>query len=419
MIEAVMLVALGFLCASLLGLAVVPALNRRADRLARRRAEAAFPLSLAEIAADRDHLRAELALRARTLEQEAERGFAAKAAAMQELGRRDMKIGELDGVVRDCEARIAQLDGDLDATRGTLADTRAALARESAALVETSATLDRRIADLASLERDLADTRTSLTGTSADLSAREVELAGERETLGRSQALLAEREAELLRLRQDYDQMRVAQVEDRTRILVLDAKAGDLANRLTAREQSLADSEAALSAMTVDRDSERLLADALAARAEQAEAGLAAADARAMAAGAEALRIQALLAQDVQAHQADSEARQALEQELTRAKAALDAEREHSALALAGLREELRAREAQIETVHAEVQTLKGALEQSRAERARLKAEATRALKAGANAAVAAPEANAALRREIMAVAERLMNLPPQQEAAE
>ncbi len=85
-----MLFALGFLSAALLALAAVPALSRRADRLARKRAEAVFPLSLAEIAADRDHLRAELAVRMRSVEQEAERGFAAKAGAMQDIGRRDI-----------------------------------------------------------------------------------------------------------------------------------------------------------------------------------------------------------------------------------------------------------------------------------------------------------------------------------------
>ncbi len=90
-----MLFALGFLCAALLALAAVPALSRRADRLARKRAEAAFPLSLAEIAADRDHLRAELAVKMRSAEQEAEKGFAARAGAMQEIGRRDMDIGQL------------------------------------------------------------------------------------------------------------------------------------------------------------------------------------------------------------------------------------------------------------------------------------------------------------------------------------
>lgn len=414
-----MLVALGFLSASLLALAAVPALARRADRLARKRAEAAFPLSLAEIAADRDHLRAELALRARTLEQEAERGFAAKAAALQDLGRRDMKIGELDVALHDRDGRIAVLESDLETTRGELAETRAALARETATLAETTAILDRRVADLASVEHVLAETRASLTGTSADLLARDGELARERETLGRSQSLLVESECELARLRQDHDQLRVAQVEDRTKIMVLEGNAGGLSDRLAAQQQAFAESQAALKAMTVDRDSERLRANALAARAEQAEAGLAAADARAVAAGTAALRIEALLAQETQAHGGETEARQAMEQELTQAKAALDAERQRVSLEVNGLREDLRAREAQLETVHAEVQTLHGALEQSRAERAKLKREAAQARKAGAVAAVPDPAAHAALRKEIMVVAERLMTLPPAQEAAE
>lgn len=414
-----MLVALGFLCASLLALAVVPALSRRADRLARKRAEAAFPLSLAEIAADRDHLRAELALRARALEQEAARGFAAKAGAMQELGRRDMKIGELDGTVRDRDGRIAALEAELKTTHGELSRTRAALTHETAMLAETTATLDRRVADLASVEHTLTETRAALTGTSADLAARDGELSQERDTLGRTQALLTERETALASLRQDYDQQRVAQVEDRTKIMVLEGSSRDLAARLAAREAELNASQTALKAMTIDRDSERLRADALAARAEQAEAGLAAADSRAGAAASEALKIGTLLAQETQARAGDNEARQAMEQELTQATTALDVERERASREMSGLREDLRARDAQLEAVHAEVQTLKGALEQSRTERAKLKRETAQARKAGAAAVAPDPEANAALRREIMAVAERLMAMPPKQEAAE
>lgn len=413
-----MLVALGFLSASLLALAAVPALARRADRLARKRAEAAFPLSLAEIAADRDHLRAELALRARTLEQEAERGFAAKAGAMQELGRRDMRIGELEGVVRERDGRIAGLESDLQTTRGELVQTRAALALETATLADTAATLDKRIADLASLEGTLAETRTALKGTGADLMAREGELAGERDTLGRTQSLLEEREGELAGLRQEHDRLRLAQVEDRTRIMMIEADGAKLSERLSAREHAFDESQAGLKAMTVDRDSERLRADALAARAAQAEAGLAAADARAVAAGTETAQIQALLARETQALGEVGEARQAVEQALAQAKAALDAERQRASQEAAALREDLRTREAQLEAVHAEVQTLHGALEESRAERAKLKREATQAGKAGA-ATGGSSEQHVALRKEIMAVAERLMMLPPKREAAE
>ncbi|WP_156410511.1 hypothetical protein [Bosea sp. Root381] len=307
MIEAVMLVVLGFLSASLLALAAVPALARRAERLARRRAEAAFPLSLAEIAADRDHLRAELALRARTLEQEAERGFAAKAAAMRELGGRDMRIGELDAALRERAIEIAALNGDLEAAREQLAESRAAL-----------------------------------TGTGGDLAAREAELGRERDALGRGQALLAERDAELAKLREEHDQLRVALVEGRTRIMVLETRGRDLS---------------------------------------------------------------------------ESEARQAMEREQAKAEAALAAER--LSQQANDLRKELEAREAQLQAARAEIQTLQGALEESRTERSRLKRETAQARKAGGVAAVPDPAAQAALRREIMAVAERLMALPPKQEAAE
>jgi hypothetical protein len=62
LIEAAMVFAIGFLTASLIALLTVPALSRRAERLARRRIEAQFPTSFAEIAAERDHLRAQMAV---------------------------------------------------------------------------------------------------------------------------------------------------------------------------------------------------------------------------------------------------------------------------------------------------------------------------------------------------------------------
>ena len=61
MIEPIMFFGLGFLAASLLGLIIVPFVHGRAVRLTVRRLEAATPLSMAEIQADKDQLRAEFA----------------------------------------------------------------------------------------------------------------------------------------------------------------------------------------------------------------------------------------------------------------------------------------------------------------------------------------------------------------------
>jgi hypothetical protein len=68
MIEPIMYFGIGFLVAALLGLLFVPLVHNRAVRLTMRRLEAATPLSIAEIRADKDQLRAEFAMSTRRLE---------------------------------------------------------------------------------------------------------------------------------------------------------------------------------------------------------------------------------------------------------------------------------------------------------------------------------------------------------------
>ncbi len=67
-----MIFGLGFLLASLCALIALPTVNARATRLARRRIEATLPVSTAEVAAERDHLRAEFAVAQRRLERRVE-----------------------------------------------------------------------------------------------------------------------------------------------------------------------------------------------------------------------------------------------------------------------------------------------------------------------------------------------------------
>ena len=67
-IQSIMLVALGFLSATLLGLLIAPAFWRRAVRLTTRRLKEQLPLSDAEIRADKDRLRAEYAIRLHKLD---------------------------------------------------------------------------------------------------------------------------------------------------------------------------------------------------------------------------------------------------------------------------------------------------------------------------------------------------------------
>jgi chromosome segregation ATPase len=98
-IEQAMIFALGFLVAGLIALAFAPAFWRRALRLTRRRLETQVPLSVEEILADRDHLRAEFAVERRRLEIRVADVAQAHAVDRSELGRRAAEILELKQAV--------------------------------------------------------------------------------------------------------------------------------------------------------------------------------------------------------------------------------------------------------------------------------------------------------------------------------
>lgn len=119
-----MIFALGFLVASLCGLLVLPAVNARAARLSRRRAEAMLPLSPAEIAAERDFLRAQFAVQQRRLERTVDTVRAKRHADMAAIGAGTMKAAALarDVAARDAEIASAQakrlaLETELAASR--------------------------------------------------------------------------------------------------------------------------------------------------------------------------------------------------------------------------------------------------------------------------------------------------------------
>jgi hypothetical protein len=162
-IESLMIFALGFLAASLFGLLLLPALNARAARLARRRAEALVPLAPEEIAAERDFLRARFAVEQRRMERRVEAVTARRQADMaaigartveaarlsEELDRRKIEIAEgealrarlsdeLDTARTDGQASLATLQA-LEEAHADLLDGLLAARRERAAAIESGA----------------------------------------------------------------------------------------------------------------------------------------------------------------------------------------------------------------------------------------------------------------------------------------
>ena len=183
-----MFAALGFLVAALIALLIIPAVNARAERLARRRLEALFPLSITELTAEKDHLRAEFAVLQRRLERKAEEALATKHVDLEELGRRAVRIEALEGEIAARDHRIGELDGDLERTRAQLVATEGELAATQQTLAisrETQTALDtahRRTLDEFALTRgNLDTTAAALAETRTALAAAEQRLAG-RET---------------------------------------------------------------------------------------------------------------------------------------------------------------------------------------------------------------------------------------------
>src|SRR6266571_4945167 len=95
MIEPIMFVGIGFLVAGLLVIGVIPLVHARAERLTTRRLEALTPLSMAEIQAEKDQLRAEFAMSTRRLEMSVEQLKAKTTNQLTEIGRKSDAIGRL------------------------------------------------------------------------------------------------------------------------------------------------------------------------------------------------------------------------------------------------------------------------------------------------------------------------------------
>jgi hypothetical protein len=120
MIQAVMYFGIGFLFASLIGIAVIPLVHARAVRLTLKRVENSIPQSMAEIQADKDLLRAEFAMQARRLEIDVEQLKDKAANQFAELGRKTDVINRLKIQHEAQNVETVALKTELDALKKEL-----------------------------------------------------------------------------------------------------------------------------------------------------------------------------------------------------------------------------------------------------------------------------------------------------------
>jgi chromosome segregation ATPase len=288
MIEPIMFVAIGFLVAGLLVLGVIPLVHARAVRLTMKRLEAVTPMSMAEIQADKDQLRAEFAMSTRRLEMSVEQMKAKTTNQLAEIGKKSegisrlkVELGDKTAALLALEAREAQLSEDLSNTQQqlaatanelaetekVLADTRNEFTQVSTNFGETSLTADSQRVELVALraqvevfrgqvesyEKDNADLQSRLARTGTDLQTTTQELAEER---ARTEPLMTHiEELERLLIAQTTEaeilgrrvQEQAARLDEQGRFLAEHEYNADLLrNETTAAQKTEADVRAAL-----------------------------------------------------------------------------------------------------------------------------------------------------------------------------
>lgn len=176
LIETALYFILGFLCAALLALMVAPAIWRRAVALTRRRVEASIPLTLDQIKADKDALRAEFAMAARRLEmkvKELQDKSAVQAIDIdrkrEELKAQARESEEKNRVIADLEERIARMTEGLSTARKNSEEDRENLEAAQARLHE-------KVEEMKEIERLHEDTSLLSSSRQIELVARESQL---------------------------------------------------------------------------------------------------------------------------------------------------------------------------------------------------------------------------------------------------
>ena len=155
MIEPIMYIGIGFLVAGLLVIGVIPMVHARAVRLTQRRLEAMTPMSMAEIHADKDQLRAEFAMSTRRLEMSVDQMKAKTTSQLAEIGKKSeavgrlkLELGEKAAALLGAEARVNSLTEELQNTQNELAGKVRVLQETESALANTTAELARTTVQL-------------------------------------------------------------------------------------------------------------------------------------------------------------------------------------------------------------------------------------------------------------------------------
>jgi chromosome segregation ATPase len=262
MVEPIMYLAIGFLVSMLFGLMVLPLVHNRAVRLTTRRLEAATPLSMAEIQADKDQLRAEFAMSARRLEMNVDQLKNKTTSQLAELGKKSdainrmkIELGEKNATIFSLEAREKAVKEQLRATEeefaaktqalrtaeAALTEKQAEHARLTHALSDRSAMAESRQAELVAVRTEVDTLKNRVGDAEKEFSSTQQRLEQHRGESSHATRELTEARARVENLSQrvtDLDRQLIVQVKEAE---MLGSRVNDLENRLATQGKLLAE----------------------------------------------------------------------------------------------------------------------------------------------------------------------------------
>jgi chromosome segregation ATPase len=232
MIEPIMYFGIGFLVAALLGLLFIPLVHNRAVRLTMRRLEAATPLSIAEIRADKDQLRAEFAMSTRRLEINVDQMKNKTTTQLAELGKKSDAINQLKKELGEKTATIFTLESRDKTLRDQLRATEEEFELKSASLREAERTLSDKEAALAKLLGELGERSLTADSQRVELAASRTQVEAMKVAVADYERSVKETEERLARGRSDAAAAAEELREARGKLDNLGARATELERQL-------------------------------------------------------------------------------------------------------------------------------------------------------------------------------------------
>src|SRR5512140_2289271 len=232
MVEPIMYLAIGFLLSMLCGLAIVPLVHNRAVRLTTRRLEAATPLSMAEIQADKDQLRAEVAMSARRLEMSVDQLKNKTTSQLAELGKKSDAINRMKIELGEKNATIFALEAREKAVKEQLRATEEEFNAKTASLREAEIALADKQAELAKINSELSDRSMMAESRQVELVAVRAQIDELKNRVGDAEKEFAATQARLDQERSESEKATRELGEARSRVENLSQRVTDLDRQL-------------------------------------------------------------------------------------------------------------------------------------------------------------------------------------------